>query len=100
MEEKKYALRIPRAISTGIVLEAVEKFGLVLDQEKPTDDAFDMSTGLPTKDYVPVMLLRGDSPEILMAAKEYIYKKHEEWIDSLEDTRKMRREQILRKIKK
>lgn len=100
MEEKKYALRIPRAISTGIILEAVEKFGLVLDQEKPTDDAFDVRTGLPTKDYVPVMLLRGDSPEILLTAKEYIYKKHEEWVERVEDVRKMRREQILRKIKK
>lgn len=100
MEEKKYALRIPRAISTGIVLEAVEKFGLILDQEKPREDSFDMVTGLPTRDYVPVMLLRGDSPEILMAAKEWIYKEHAEWIERVEDVRKMRREQIQKKIRK
>jgi hypothetical protein len=41
MEEKKkrYALPIPRAITTGIVFEAAEKFGLEVDQEKPPEDA-------------------------------------------------------------
>ncbi len=100
MEEKKYALRIPRAITTGIILEAAEKFGLVVDQEKPPEDAFDMKTELPTKDYVPQIVLKGDSPEKLLAAKEYIYKKHEEWIEGVEEWRKMRREQIQRKIRK
>jgi len=35
MEErkKKYALPIPRAITTGIIFEAAEKFGLEVDQE-------------------------------------------------------------------
>jgi len=100
MEEKKYALRIPRAITTGIIFEAAEKFELGVDQEKPPDDAFDVRTDLPTRDYVPQILLWGDSPEKLLAAKEYIQKKHEEWIMGIEDWRKMRREQIQRKMRK
>jgi len=99
-EEKKYALPIPRAIATGIIFAAAEKFGLEVDQEKPPEDAFDVRTDLPTKDYVPRVLLWGDSPEKLMAAQEYIYKKHEEWITNLEEWRKMRREQFQRKIRK
>ena len=98
-EEKKYGLRIPRGIATGIVLEAAERFGLEVEQDKPPEDAFDMG-GLPVKDYVPQVVLRGDSTEILMAAQEYIYKKHEEWVDGIEDWRKMRREEIQRKIRK
>ncbi len=100
MEEKRYALRIPRGIATGIVLEAAEKFELVFDQDQAPEDAFDMVTGLPVKDYVPPMVLRGDSPEILIAAQEYIYKRHEEWIEGVEEWRKIRREQIQRKIRK
>ena len=101
MEEKKrYALPIPRAISTGIVFEAAEMFGLEIDQEKPSEDAFDPRTDLPTKDYVPRMILWGDSPEQLLVAKEYIQNKHEDWIGNLEDRRKMRMEQILRKTRK
>ncbi len=100
MEEKKYTLRIPRGIATGIVLEAAGRFELEFDQEKAPDDAFDMVTGLPTKDYVPHAVLRGDSPEKLTAAQEYIYKKHEEWLEGVEEWRKMRREQIQRKIRK
>ena len=101
MEEKKrYALPIPRAITTGIIFEAAEKFGLEVDQEKPPDDAFDPRTDLPIKDYVPRMLLWGDSPEQLMEAKEYIYKKHEKWIEGVDAWRKSRMEQILRKFRK
>ncbi len=100
MEEKKYGLRIPRGIATGIMLEAAEKFGLEVEQEKPPEDAFDMTTGLPIKDYVPLAVLRGDSPEKLIAAQKYIYKKHEEWLEGVEEWRKMRREQIQRKIRK
>ena len=99
-EKKKYALPIPRAITTGIVFEAAEKFGLEVDQEKPPEDAFDPRTDLPVKDYVPRMLLWGDSPEQLMEAKEYIYTKHEKWIDNLEVRRKGRMEQIHRKFRK
>ena len=99
-EEKKYARPIPRAIATGIIFEAAEKFGLEVDQEKPPEDAFDARTDLPIKDYVPRVLLWGDSPEKLIEAQEYIYKKHEEWITNLEEWRKMRREQFQRKIRK
>jgi len=101
MEEKKrYALPIPRAITTGIIFEAAEKFGLEVDQEKPPDDAFDPRTDLPVKDYVPRMLLWGDSPEQLLEAKEYIYKKHEKWIEGVDAWRKSRMEQIQRKFRK
>ena len=31
-----------------------------------------MTTGLPIKDYVPQIVLRGDSQEKLLAAREYI----------------------------
>ncbi len=99
-EKKKYALPIPRAIATGIVFEAVEKFGLELDQEKPPDDAFDRQSDLPTKEYVPRILLWSDSPETLMDAKEYIYTKHEAWISNIDDRRKMRQEQIMKKVRK
>jgi len=100
MEEKRYELRIPRGIATGIVFEAAALFELEVDQEDASiDDAFDMTTGLPIKDYVPQMVLRGDSQEKLLAAKEYIYKKHEEWIANLEKWREMRREQIRKKIR-
>ena len=100
MEEKKYGLRIPRGIATGIIFEAAERFGLEVDQDKPPEDAFDMTTGLPVKDYVPETILRGESTEILLIAQEYIYKRHEEWIEGVEEWRKMRREQIQRKIRK
>jgi len=100
MEEKIYTLPIPRAIATGIIFEAAEKFGLEVDQEKPPEDAFDVRTDLPIKDYVPRIILRGDSPDKLVAAQEYIYKKHEEWIEGLEEWRKMRREQFQRKMRK
>ena len=101
MEEKRYELRIPRGITTGIVFEAAALFELEVDQEEASvDDAFDMTTGLPIRDYVPQMVLRGDSQEKLLAAREYIYKKHEEWIESLEKWREMRREQIRRKIRR
>jgi len=101
MEEKKrYALPIPRAITTGIVFEAAEKFGLEVDQEKPPEDAFDPRTDLPVKDYVPRILLCCDSPEKLLEAKEYIYTKHENWIANLEGRRKGRMEQIQRKFRK
>ncbi|MBN1763046.1 MAG: hypothetical protein JW878_08245 [Methanomicrobia archaeon] len=100
MEEKKYGLRIPRGIATGIIFEAAERFGLEVDQDKPPEDAFDMTTGLPVKDYVPQTVLRGESTEILMAAQDYIYKRHEEWVEGVEEWRKMRREQIQRKIRK
>ena len=100
MEEKKYELPIPRAIATGIIFEAAEKFGLEVDQEKPPEDAFDPRTDLPIKDYVPRIILRGESPEALLDAKEYIYKKHEEWITGLEERRKGRMEQIQRKFRK
>ncbi|RJS81361.1 hypothetical protein CW713_06370 [Methanophagales archaeon] len=99
-EKKKYALPIPRAITTGIVFEAAEKYGLEIDQEEPPEDAFDPRTDLPTKDYVPRMLLWSDSPETLMTAKEYIYKKHEEWISGLEEWRKRRQVQIMKKMRK
>ncbi len=100
MEERKYELPIPRAIATGIIFEAAEKFGLEVDQEKPPEDAFDVRTDLPTRDYVPRIILRGDSPETLLEAKEYIHKKHEEWIEGLEERRKGRMEQIQRKFRK
>ena len=102
MEEKKekYALPIPRAIATGIIFEAAEKFGLEVDQEKPPDDAFDPRTDLPTKDYVPRIVLWSNSQETLMEAKEYIFKKHEEWINGLEDWRKMRMDKIMKKMRK
>ena len=99
MEERKYALPIPRAIATGIIFEAAEKFDLEVDQEKTDDDAFDIITGLPRKDYVPRIILRGDSPEQLYAAREYIYKKHEEWIERIEDSRRMRSEHNIQKIR-
>ncbi|MBE0516552.1 MAG: hypothetical protein IBX41_04055 [Methanophagales archaeon] len=100
MEDKKYELRIPRGITTGIVFEAAGIFELEVDQEEASvDDAFDMTTGLPIKDYVPQIVLRGDSQEKLLAAREFIYKKHEEWIENLEKWREMRREQIRRKIR-
>ncbi|MCD6210143.1 MAG: hypothetical protein J7J01_04510, partial [Methanophagales archaeon] len=116
MDGKKYALPIPRAITTGIIFEAAEKFGLEVDQEKASpEDAFDPHTGFPVRDYVPRVILLGDSlpspyqvrkpvprdlllghlPEKLLAAKEYIYKRHEEWIAHLEEWRTKRREQIL-----
>ena len=101
MDGKKYALPIPRAITTGIIFEAAEKFGLEVDQEKASsEDAFDPHTGFPVRDYVPRVILLGDSPEKLLAAKEYIYKKHEEWIAHLEEWRTKRREQILGKYRK
>jgi hypothetical protein len=53
MDEKRYALPIPRGITTGIIFEAAERFGLEVDQEQPPDDAFDIRTDLPIKDYVP-----------------------------------------------
>ena len=98
-EERKYALRIPRGIATGIVFEAAEKFGLEVDQEKQSEDCFDPASGLPVKEYVPHMILQGDSPEQLLAAQEYIYKRHEEWIEGIEEYRKRRHEQIHRKIR-
>ncbi len=100
MEEKIYTLPIPRAIATGIIIEAAEKFGLEVDQEEPPEDAFDVRTDLPIKDYVPRVILRGDSPDKLVAAQEYIYKKHEDWINNLEEWRKMRRERFQRKMRK
>jgi len=100
MEEKKYVLRIPRGIATGIIFEAAERFGLAVDQDKPPEDAFDMTTGLPVKDYVPETVLRGESTEILMAAQDYIYKRHEEWVEGVEEWRKMRSAEIQRKIRK
>jgi len=100
MEEKRYELRIPRGIATGIIFEAAALFELEVDQEDASvDDAYDMTTGLPIGDYVPQTVLRGDSQEKLLAAREYIYKKHEEWIEGLEKWREMRREQIRRKIR-
>ena len=101
MEENiKYELRIPRAITTGIIFEAAEKFGLEVDQDKPPEDAFDPRTDLPTKDYVPGMVLRGTSQEKLLAARDYIYKRHEEWIAGLEEWRKRRIEQIQSKVRR
>jgi len=101
MDEKRYELRIPRGITTGIIFEAAAMFELEVDQEETTvDDAFDMATGLPIKDYVPCMVLRGESQEKLLAAQEYIFKKHEEWMDNIEKWREMRREQIQRKIRR
>jgi hypothetical protein len=35
-----------------------------------------------------------------MEAKEYIFKKHEEWINGLEDWRKMRMDKIMKKMRK
>ena len=100
MEDEKYVLPIPRGITTGIVFEAVEKFGLEIGQEEQSEDAFDPRTDLPTKDYVPRMVLRSNSQETLMEAKEYIFKKHEEWINGLEDWRKMRMNEIMKKTRK
>jgi len=99
-EKKKYALPIPRGMTTGIVFEAAEKFGLEIDQEEAPDDAFDSRTDMPTKDYVPRMILVCDSPDTLMEAKEYIYTKHEDWISNIDERRKMRQEQILKKVRK
>lgn len=99
-EKKKYALPIPRGITTGIVFEAVEKFGLEIDQEEAPQDAFDSRTDMPTKEFVPRMILWGDSPETLMVAKEYISKKHEEWITNVDEWRRMRNAQIMRKVRK
>ena len=100
MEEKIYELPIPRAITTGIIFEAAEKFGLEVDQEKPPEDAFDPRTNLPIRDYVPRIILRGDSPEKLLAAKEYIHKKHEAWIANIDEWRKRRMGQIQSKYRK
>lgn len=102
MEERKYELPIPRAIATGIIFEAAEIFGLEVDQEKGgREDAFDIEgEGLPKGDYVPRIVLRGESQEKLFEARDYIYKKHEEWIESLEERRKMRSEQIMKKVRK
>ncbi len=91
---------IPRAIATGIIFEAAEKFGLEVDHEKPPDVAFDPRTDLPVKDYVPGIILWGESPEQLIEAKEYIYKKHEKWITNIDARRKRRIEQIHRKFRK
>lgn len=98
-EERKYALRIPRGIATGIVFEAAEKFGLEVDQEKQSDDGYDPASGLPVREYVPHMIIQGDSPEQLLAAQEYIYKRHEAWIEGIEEWRKRRHEQSHRKIR-
>jgi hypothetical protein len=100
MSEKIYTLPIPRAITTGIIFEAAEKFGCEVGQEKPPEDAFDVRTDLPIKDYVPRIILQSDSPEKLVAAQEYIYKKHEAWIQGLEEWRAMRRERFLKKVRK
>lgn len=100
MEDERYALALPRAITTGIIFEAVEKFGLEMEQEEQVQDAFDPRTDLPTKDYVPRIVLWGDSPEKMEQAKEYIFKRHEEWINGLEDWRKMRMNKIMRKMRK
>ena len=100
MEDEKYSLPLPRGITTGIVFEAVEKFGLEIGQEEQSEDAFDPRTDLPTKDYVPRIVLWSNSPETLMEAKEYIFKKHEEWINGLEDWRKMRMNKIMKKMRK
>ena len=73
MEEKKYALPIPRGVTTGIVFEAAEKFGLQVDQEKANpDEAFDPRTGFPIRDFVPRMILIGDSPEKLLLSLIHI----------------------------
>jgi len=87
-------------MTTGIVFEAAEKFGLEIDQEEAPQDAFDSKTDMPTKEYVPRMILVSDSPETLMEAKEYIGKKHEEWISNLDEWRKMRNAQIMKKVRK
>ncbi len=101
MEEKKrYALPIPRGMTTGIVFEAAEKFGLEIDQEEAPQDAFDSKSDMPTKEYVPRMILVGDSPETLIVAKEYIAKRHEEWIMNLEEWRRTRNAQIMKKVRK
>jgi hypothetical protein len=100
MGDEKYALALPRGITTGIIFEAVEKFGLEIGQEEQSEDAFDPRTDLPTKDYVPRVVLWSDSPEKLEEAKEYIFKKHEEWITGLEDWRKMRMNKIMKKMRK
>ena len=101
-EEEKYELAIPRAIATGIILEAAEIFGLEVDQEKGgRENAFGIEgEELPKGDYVPRVVLRGESKETLLEARDYIYKKHEEWIGSLEERRKMRNEQIMKKMRK
>ncbi len=100
MSEKIYTLPIPRAIATGIIFEAAEKFELDVSQEKPPEDAFDVRTDMPIKDYVPRIILQSDSPDKLVAAQEYIYKKHEEWIQGLEEWRAMRRERFQQKLRK
>jgi hypothetical protein len=100
MEDEKYALALPRGITTGIIFEAVEKFGLEIGQEEQSEDAFDPRTDLPTKDYVPRIVLWGDSAEKMEQAKEYIFTKHGEWINGLEDWRKMRMNKIAKKMRK
>jgi hypothetical protein len=100
MSEKIYTLPIPRAITTGIIFEAAEKFGCEVSQEKPPEDAWDPRSEMPIKDYVPRIVLQSDSPDKLVAAQEYIYKKHEEWIQGLEEWRAMRRERLQKKLRK
>ena len=86
-EEGVFELVIPRGIATGIVFEAAEKFGLDIDQEVRDED-------------VPKIVLRGDSKEVIEKAHRFIYEKHKQWIESLEEQRRMRRERILRKLRK
>ena len=86
-EEGVFELVIPRGIATGIVFEAAEKFGLDIDQEIRDED-------------VPKIVLRGDSREVIEIARKFIYEKHKQWIESLEEQRRMRRERILRKLRK
>ena len=86
-EEGVFELVIPRGIATGIVFEAAEKFGLDIDQEIRDED-------------VPKIVLRGDSREVIEMARKFIYEKHKQWIESLEEQRRMRRERILRKLRK
>ena len=78
MEDEKCALALPRGITTGIIIEAAEKFGLEIGQEEQSEDAFDPRTDLPTKDYVPRIV----------------------WINGLEDWRKMRMDKIMKKMRK
>jgi len=86
-EEGVFELVIPRGIATGIVFEAAEKFGLDIDQEVRDED-------------VPKIVLRGNSKEVIEKAHRFIYEKHKQWIESLEEQRRMRRERILRKLRK
>ncbi|MCW3135778.1 MAG: hypothetical protein N2V77_02405 [Canidatus Methanoxibalbensis ujae] len=85
--EDKYEIVIPRGIATGIVFEAAEKFGLEVDQEVRDED-------------VPKIVLRGDSPEIMEMAHKFIYEKHKQWIESIEEQRRIRRERIMRKMRR